>query len=69
MDLNNYDWFCDASEKPSSGKNIDGQVATTLDRINQQNCLRFIWLLFNRIPSTHCEILNRKLSTLQNDSV
>jgi hypothetical protein len=69
MDLNNFDWFSDASEKPSSGKNIDRQVAATLDWINQQNSLRFIWLLFNRIPSTHCEILNRKLSILQNDSV
>jgi len=68
MDLNNCDWFSDASEKPISGKNIEGQEGGTLDRINQQYCLRFIWLLFIRIPSTHCEIFNRKLSTLHNDS-
>ena len=69
MDLNKYDWFSDASEKPSSGKNIGGQVAATLDWMNQQNYLRFIWLLLNRMPSTHCGILNRKLSTIQSDSV
>jgi hypothetical protein len=69
MDLNNYVWFSDASEKPCSGTNTDGQVAATLDWINQQNCLRYIWLLFSRILSTHCEILNRRLTILQNDSV
>ena len=69
MDLKNCDWFSDASEKPSFGKNIGGEVVANLDWINQQNCLRFIWLLFNCILSTHWEILNRRLTTLQNDSV